>query len=104
MAGSHRYDTVDVSNLTNHTLLIRQADHCIDMIRETIMCSSDVTPITYYDNEAVPERRLPMPDFPTVHTCRNFEEILSWNNDNDRALEGDEIGLDPGDDSLPHNE
>ena len=60
------------------------------------MCSSDVTPITFYDNEEIPERKLPMPDFSTLHTCRNFDEIVKWNANGERTVEWDEIGLDLG--------
>jgi len=58
------------------------------------MCTSDVTPITFFDNEALSERKMPMPDFSSLHTCRNFEEVLWWYQNNDRTLEWDEIGLD----------
>lgn len=64
------------------------------MLRETIMCCSDVTLITFYDKEAVLERKLPIPDFPSLHTCRNFEDILWLDQNNHRTLEWDEVGLD----------
>lgn len=67
------------------------------MLRESIMCNSDVTPITFFDNLLLPERKLPMPDFNTLHTCRNFDEILEWNANNERTLQWDGIGLDLGD-------
>jgi len=38
-----------------------------------------------------------MPDFNTLHTCRNFDEIWKWNGNNKRTLQWDEIGLDLGD-------
>jgi len=33
------------------------------MLRGYIMGNGDVTPITFYDNVALPERKLLMPDF-----------------------------------------
>jgi hypothetical protein len=45
----------------------------------------------------LPSRKLPMPDFNTLHTCRNFDEIWKWNGNNERTLQWDEIGLDLGD-------
>jgi len=69
-------------------------DHCIDMLREMIMCDTDVTPVTFYDPLGMSNRKLPMPDFNTLHTCRNFEAVLEWNNNNERAIQWDEIGLE----------
>ncbi|TVY18826.1 Cyclochlorotine biosynthesis protein O, partial [Lachnellula arida] len=71
-------------------------DHCIDMLREYIMCTADVTPITFYDTLAFPSRKLPMPDFSTRHTCRDFDAILEWNENNERSILWDGIGLDLG--------
>lgn len=71
-------------------------DHCIDMLREVIMCQADVTPITFFNNLHLPSRKLPMPDFNTIHTCRNFDAVLDWNNNNERTIQWDEIGLDLG--------
>jgi hypothetical protein len=54
------------------------------------MCSTDVVPILFYDH---PLSQLPLPDFSTIHTCRNFDKILEWSYSNDRALDWDDIGL-----------
>jgi hypothetical protein len=67
------------------------------MLREVLMCSADVTPLTFYDALDNPARKLPMPDFSTLHTCRNFDELLEWNANNDRAMKWDEMGLDLSD-------
>jgi hypothetical protein len=63
------------------------------MLREVIMCDCDVTPITFYDPLAMSQRELPMPDFNTLHTCRDFDAVLEWNNHNERMFQWDEIGL-----------
>lgn len=65
-------------------------DHCIDMLRSHIMCSSDVVPVVFYDD---PNEPLPMPDFSTLHRCRNFDDILNWSYNNERKVEWDDIGL-----------
>lgn len=57
------------------------ADHCIETLRLTLMCHSDVTPVllkwdSYYD----PPRA--SPDFNSHHRCRNFDKILEWNIEN----------------------
>lgn len=58
----------------------------------SIMCTSDVTPITFYDSEALPGRQYPLPDFSSLHTCRNFDAILEWNKHNPRAVMWEEVG------------
>lgn len=67
------------------------------MLREVIMCDSDVTPVTFYDNVLNPARKIPMPDFSTRHTCRDFNAVLEWNANNERTIQWNEIGLDLGD-------
>lgn len=51
------------------------ADHCIDVLREFIMCAGDIGAITYFWEEG---RNDPMPDFSVWQVCRNFGEIQSW--------------------------
>ena len=50
-------------------------DHCLDMIRQNIMCSSDITPITYAwskkEQRAVAVGKV-------MRTCRDFEAIKQW--------------------------
>lgn len=50
-------------------------DHCIEMIRKTIMCNADVTMITW---DWVQGHKDPWPDFNTRHQCRNYEKIMDW--------------------------
>jgi hypothetical protein len=50
-------------------------DHCIEMIRQTIMCNADVTMITW---DWVQGLKTPYPNFNTRHQCRNFQKILDW--------------------------
>ncbi|KAJ3959882.1 hypothetical protein N0V92_003481 [Colletotrichum tropicale] len=52
-------------------------DHCIEAIRMKLMCESDIGVFTF---KMYPE--LPVeghwPDFSTLHTCRNFDDIRNW--------------------------
>lgn len=49
--------------------------HCLDALREAIMCASDVSVITWkWNNKA--QRALGHGD--VVHSCRNFEKIRDW--------------------------
>jgi hypothetical protein len=50
-------------------------DHCIEMLRQDIMCRGDVTMLTYDWAEGVED---PLPNFNVLHQCRNFEKILNW--------------------------
>jgi hypothetical protein len=49
--------------------------HCIDIIRQAIMCSADVTPYTWTWNETI---QLHANRISTPHTCRNFDKIRDW--------------------------
>ncbi|KAG2143189.1 hypothetical protein BD769DRAFT_1772242 [Suillus cothurnatus] len=50
-------------------------DHCIEMLRQNLMCRGDVTMLTY---DWVKGMDGPLPNFNTPHQCRNFEKILNW--------------------------
>jgi hypothetical protein len=50
-------------------------DHCIDSIRQSLMCSSDISTI-YWQWSA--EKHQVLPRAGTTHTCRNFEKIKAW--------------------------
>jgi len=52
-------------------------DHCVEIIRQNLMCSGDVGMITY---EWVKGFSRPYPDFNTWHQCRNLDKILDWGN------------------------
>ncbi|KAI0971125.1 hypothetical protein F4678DRAFT_433794 [Xylaria arbuscula] len=50
-------------------------DHCIDALRQFVMCQGDVGVFSfkYPFNDGDP-----WPDYSTPHTCRNFESIRQW--------------------------
>ncbi|KAG1838415.1 hypothetical protein C8R48DRAFT_742769 [Suillus tomentosus] len=50
-------------------------DHCIEMIRQNLMCNADVTMMTW---DWIRGHKIPYPNFNTRHQCRNYEEILDW--------------------------
>ncbi|KAK7471275.1 hypothetical protein VKT23_002683 [Stygiomarasmius scandens] len=50
-------------------------DHCIDALRQTIMCASDITPIAWRWNYA---RGMIMRDASVVHQCRDFDKVKEW--------------------------
>ncbi|KAF7983125.1 hypothetical protein HWV62_24087 [Athelia sp. TMB] len=49
--------------------------HCITAIRESLMCSADITP-TVFKWEETEHRTFPRLD--VMHTCRNFDKIRDW--------------------------
>ncbi|KAJ7104124.1 hypothetical protein B0H15DRAFT_766556, partial [Mycena belliarum] len=50
-------------------------DHCVELLRQNLMCIADTGVITY---EWVDGWELPYPDFNTAHQCRNYEKVLDW--------------------------
>lgn len=50
-------------------------DHCIDSIRQTLMCASDITPMPF---AWYLEWEVNFPVFNTLHTCRDFDAIREW--------------------------
>ncbi|KAI0947367.1 hypothetical protein AcV7_009811 [Taiwanofungus camphoratus] len=69
------YESWDPSFLAKPEVFRTHLDHCVEMIRQNIMCHGDVGLITY---EWVKGFSLPYPDFNTLHQCRNFDKILDW--------------------------
>ncbi|KAF9885961.1 hypothetical protein FE257_012136 [Aspergillus nanangensis] len=50
-------------------------DHCIDILRQNIMCYGDTSVITH---NWVQGFQFPYPNFNTKHKCRNFDKIVEW--------------------------
>ncbi|KAF9219419.1 hypothetical protein BS17DRAFT_789232 [Gyrodon lividus] len=49
--------------------------HCIDSLRESLMCSADITPIVWAWDE---RRKRTAPRLDVVHVCRDYEKIQEW--------------------------
>ena len=83
------------------------ADHCVDSIRETLMCHADVSPIPFRIN--FPANQVIVPRLATTHTCRNFTKVQEWAkaheagawNYNVTAKQAEEIMADSGFDNSP---
>ena len=50
-------------------------DHCIEILRINLMCTADVTLLTYSWVQGLEH---PTPDFNTRHKCRDFQAISTW--------------------------
>lgn len=62
-------------------------NHCLHMLLQTIMCHADVDIITYewaYTEDPNTGERsyTPWPDFNMVKTCRNFDQVYEYLQEN----------------------
>ncbi|KAH8817357.1 hypothetical protein F5884DRAFT_874356 [Xylogone sp. PMI_703] len=51
-------------------------DHCVDSLRQVIMCHGDTTPMSLVRDERESPPYFVI--FETVHTCRNWDSIWNW--------------------------
>ncbi|KAF3919606.1 hypothetical protein ABW20_dc0103818 [Dactylellina cionopaga] len=65
---------------------LQHMDHCIDTIRQSLMCSADITPLPWRWNE---ERQKAVPVIEVAHKCRDFDAIHEW------AMQNKVIEFDP---------
>ncbi|KAK5994225.1 hypothetical protein PT974_07668 [Cladobotryum mycophilum] len=50
-------------------------DHCVDYLRQTIQCHSDLTPVPYWIEPETGSRTV---NFGELHTCRDFGKLHEW--------------------------
>lgn len=54
---------------------IEHIDHCVDSIRQSLMCSSDISTIPWaWDDQDNMAKAVAS----NLHTCRDFERIWEW--------------------------
>jgi len=53
-------------------------DHCLDIIRQQLQCSSDVGMFGQRWIQRKGKDMNVFPIFDTIHKCRNFNDILTW--------------------------
>ncbi|KAJ3556365.1 hypothetical protein NM688_g2069 [Phlebia brevispora] len=68
--------TGDVGDTPHKDISVHVA-HCLDVLRQEIMCAADVSPIVFQWNE---ERQETLPMMSIAHTCRKWENIVDWAN------------------------
>ncbi|KAF9497144.1 hypothetical protein BDN71DRAFT_1445169 [Pleurotus eryngii] len=63
-----------------HVSDTEHVSHCIDMIRQSLMCSADISVISWYMPEASsPEHApKPLPRFDQTRMCRDFDSLRDW--------------------------
>ncbi|KAJ6597467.1 hypothetical protein DFH09DRAFT_972116 [Mycena vulgaris] len=69
------YKDFDKSFTIKEDIFRTHLDHCVELIRQNLMCIADTGVITY---EWVDGWDLPYPDFNTAHQCRNYDKVLEW--------------------------
>ncbi|KAL0934572.1 uncharacterized protein CTRU02_211371 [Colletotrichum truncatum] len=70
----------------NHT------NHCIDTLRQALMCTGDVTPYLVYKTEVSVESKSPIrEDFQASHKCRKFPKLLDWMMKNGVVISWDSV-------------
>ena len=72
-------------------------EHCVDMVRQRLMCTADTELITFRWIEG---KNGPEPDFNTAHQCRSFEQTLEWNRGIEASIPVDEIKWRKPDDAV----
>lgn len=50
-------------------------DHCIDQVRQSLMCSADTSIIPVQWNDETKSMR---PRVDTIHTCKKYDSLLNW--------------------------
>ncbi|KEQ93036.1 hypothetical protein AUEXF2481DRAFT_346840 [Aureobasidium subglaciale EXF-2481] len=60
------------------SLGITHIDHCINALRQSLMCSADLTPLTWRRDL---EDGVAKEVMEVVHTCRDFDAVIEWGRD-----------------------
>jgi hypothetical protein len=67
---------IEVSEIKGRKQPDRNIDHCLDALREQLMCTADIGILPYV---RVKDKDRAYPDFPAApHMCRNFDDIREW--------------------------
>jgi len=70
-----RPENLPIEFMVSDKMFFNHIDHCVDNLRQFIMCQADMTPVP---SNWVHGHHDPNPDFNTMHKCRNFNHLLDW--------------------------
>ncbi|KAF2767049.1 hypothetical protein EJ03DRAFT_241786, partial [Teratosphaeria nubilosa] len=59
----------------NDTILEKHLTHCVDILRQQLMCTFDTSILGQW---WVADTHRPFLDFNTEHRCKNFEDLAQW--------------------------
>ncbi|KAF4582428.1 hypothetical protein EYR38_002548 [Pleurotus pulmonarius] len=73
-----------------HVSTAEHVSHCLDMIRQSLMCSADISVISWYmpipsSAEHTPN---PLPRFDQTRMCRDFDRLRDWARSRTPDVEG----------------
>ncbi|KAE8374155.1 hypothetical protein BDV26DRAFT_49964 [Aspergillus bertholletiae] len=69
------FEDAKVLREANVTRDRERVDHCIDILRQKLLCDADTSLVTYNWVQRVGR---PVANFNSLHQCRNFERVRSW--------------------------
>jgi len=59
---------------------LEHLEHCYDALRQSLMCSADITPIPWMWDETADRAKAVGR---IMHTCRDFEAIQEWSREHE---------------------
>ncbi|KAH8888129.1 hypothetical protein GQ53DRAFT_265915 [Thozetella sp. PMI_491] len=69
------YPTIRTENKPTVPTFYMHVDHCIETLRETIQCQSDLTPVPHVWSEG---KQMYLAVTSLDHTCRDYDAIMKW--------------------------
>ncbi|KAI9734546.1 MAG: hypothetical protein M1834_002147 [Cirrosporium novae-zelandiae] len=54
-------------------------DHCLDWLRQSLLCNADITPISWQSD---PVAKKPLPQLPVTKSCRDMDGVWNWAREN----------------------
>ncbi|KAK0391437.1 hypothetical protein NLU13_0938 [Sarocladium strictum] len=69
----YQYKAVEFSD--EPSMVRTHLDHCIEMLRQVLMCNADAGIISH---RWVKGYTRPYPDFNVIHKCRDLDQVMSW--------------------------
>lgn len=80
-----RYPEVVAQRYGNSTgKVVDHIDHCLNSIRESLMCNADLTPNVWSFNE---ELNVSQVRFDVQHTCKDWSKLKAWAEENKASVE-----------------
>lgn len=76
-----------IANTASQSEADMLSDHCMDIVRQQLQCSSDVGTFGQRWIQRKDRDLNVFPIFDTLHSCRNFDDILKWAKNN-QAFDG----------------
>lgn len=67
---------------------MERLDHCVEMLRQVIMCKADTSLMSF---EWRPDTQMPFPSFQIEHECRNWDSLVEWSRE--RSLDINDLSL-----------